>query len=207
MTKASSPLHFLTPPTEDGPLYPSVDIPVRSDLTRGGQAIGHQLLLMGVVFDFKRNPVSDTRVEIWQADCNGYYDHPRARGADALDDYWKISPNDLDPNFAYFGATHTDVNGIYWFRTIFPRWYHVFGTDRAAHIHLKMKNIENGVLTTELYFPGADEDAHRVNDRVYSSRRQQADLIVELQESSADRLSDVPLMTAVRYCRKDLMFL
>ena len=207
MSKTNNPLHFLTPPTEDGPLYPSVDIPVRSDLTRGGKAVGRPLVLMGVVLDFRRNPVPDTRVEIWQADSNGYYDHPRARGEDALDDYWKISEGDLDAGFSYFGATHTNTEGVYWFRTIIPRWYHVFGTDRAAHIHLKMKNIDNGVLTSELYFPGSEEDTHRNNDRVYGSRRQQGDLIVELQESSNERSAGVPLVEGAQYCRKDLAFL
>jgi protocatechuate 3,4-dioxygenase beta subunit len=51
---------------------------------------------------------------------SGYYDHPRARGLDALDEYWKIKRCDLDLNFNYFGSVETNTNGVYWFQTIIP---------------------------------------------------------------------------------------
>lgn len=201
------PLHFVTPITEDGPLYPPVEIPIRSDLTKAGTARGQVLILMGVVKNFKDQPVSNAHVEIWQADSNGYYDHPRARGADALDDYWKISQSGLDPNFDYFGAVKTSGDGVYWFQTVVPRWYHVFGTDRAAHIHAKMRHPDNGVLTTELYFPGEEHERHRSEDKVFGFRIQQPDLLVEFVESAEARLPGVPLVSDVKYCRKDLTFL
>ena len=104
----SRPL-FVTPFTEDGPLYPPDAIPRRQDLTNDGKASGQPLVLMGIISDFRNEPVSSTLVEIWQADSNGYYDHPRARGEDAFDDFWKISADDLDPNFRYFGAVETGL--------------------------------------------------------------------------------------------------
>ena len=78
-------------------MYPPVDIPERADLTNGGKAKGQPLVLMGIVYNYRRQPVPGTRVEIWQTDSKGYYDHPRACGEDALDDYWKITEDDLDP--------------------------------------------------------------------------------------------------------------
>ena len=197
---------FVTPPTEDGPLYPPGEIPIRQDLTNAGNASGQQLILMGVVSDYRGRPVRRARVEIWQADSNGYYDHPRGRGEDALDDYWKIDASDLDENFSYFAAIETGSDGVYWFRTIIPRWYHVFGTDRATHIHVKLRSLENGVLTTELYFPRDEDRRHQDVDRVYRSRRQQSDLFVEFVNSD-DRLPGVPLLPDAQYCRQDMSFL
>lgn len=201
----SRPL-FVTPLTEDGPLYPPGAIPRRQDLTNDGKASGQPLVLMGIISDFRNEPVRSALVEIWQADSNGYYDHPRARGEDALDDFWKISADDLDPNFRYFGAVETGADGVYWFCTIIPRWYHVFGTDRAAHIHAKLRSMDNGVLTTELYFSRDEDRSHREHDRVFSSRMQQPDLLVEFLGSD-ERLPGVPLIKGAQYCRKDMSFL
>jgi len=200
-------ISFVTPITEDGPLYPPGAIPNRADLTNDGKALGQALVLMGIISNYRSEPLAGASVEIWQADSNGYYDHPRARGEDALDDYWKISLDDLDPNFRYFGSVETDSNGIFWFRTVIPRWYHVFGTDRAAHIHAKLRSMENGVLTTELYFPGEDDEFHREQDLVFGTRMQQSDLLVEFLESKNDRLPGVPLIEEARYCIKDMSFL
>ena len=47
-----------------------------------------------------------------------------------------------------------EINRIYWFQTTIPLSYHVSGFDRAAHIHMKVWDKRNGVLTTEVYFPG-----------------------------------------------------
>ena len=193
MSELETSGEFITPFTEDGPLYPPVNIPKRTDFTNGGKAKGQPLVLMGIVYNYRRQPVPGTRVEIWQTDSNGYYDNPRARGEDALDDYWKITKDDLDPNFSYFGAAITDHNGMYWFRTVKPRWYHVFGADRAAHIHIKMRHKDNGVLTSEIYFPGKKSDRYRAHDPVYSRREQKPGLIIEYQDSLENRSPDVPV--------------
>ena len=207
MSENKNSLQFITPFTEDGPLYPPVEIPIRSDFTNGGKAKGQPLVLMGLVYNYRHQPVSGTRVEIWQTDSNGYYDHPRAQGDNALDEYWKISKNDLDPNFSYFGAVRTNQDGIYWFQTVVPRWYHVFGADRAAHIHIKIRHADNGVLTSEIYFPGEEADMHRAQDPVFSSRGQKSGLLIDFQDSMNDRLPGVPAIQGARYGRKDLYFL
>jgi len=206
MTDVETPPHFVTPITEDGPLYPPGPIPRRADLTSVGKALGLPLVVMGTISNFRNEPVPGALVEIWQADSNGYYDHPRARGEDALDVYWKISAGELDPNFRYFGAVETDSAGVYWFRTIIPRWYHVFGTDRASHIHAKLRHMDNGVLTTELYFPREEDELHRQHDRVFDSRMQKPDLLVEFV-SNTSRVPGVPLIEDAQYCRKDMAFL
>jgi protocatechuate 3,4-dioxygenase beta subunit len=207
MVKDNEEFRFLTPTTEDGPLYPPEPIPRRADLTNGGKAKGELLILMGVIHDHRRTPVSGAIVEIWQSDNNGYYDHPRARGSDALDEYWKIERSDLDPNFSYFGSVETDTNGVYWFQTIIPLSYRVFGFDRAAHIHMKVRSINHGVLTTEVYFPGDDEKANRDGDRVFQSRQQKSGLIVAFTDYKEHMLVGVPELDTAKYCRRDIFFL
>jgi len=207
MVKDNEELRFLTPTTEDGPLYPPEPIPRRADLTNRGKSKGELLILMGVIHDHRRTPVSGAIVEIWQSDSNGFYDHPRARGSDALDEYWKIERSDLDPNFSYFGSVETDTNGIYWFQTVIPLSYHVFGFDRAAHIHLKVRSINHGVLTTEVYFPGDDEETNREGDRVFQSRQQKSDLIVNFTTYGEHMLEGVPQLDSAKFCRRDIYFL
>ena len=58
MVKNNEELRFRTPTTEDGPLYPPEPIPRRPDLTNGGKAKGELLILMGVIHDHRRTPVS-----------------------------------------------------------------------------------------------------------------------------------------------------
>jgi protocatechuate 3,4-dioxygenase beta subunit len=198
---------FLTPFSGDGPLYPPEAIPRRWDLTNGGEANGELLILMGVVSDLKRTPVPRTLVEIWQADANGYYDHPRARGEDPLDEYWKIGRDDLDQNFQYFGSVETSPKGIFWFQTVRPRWYHVLGTDRAAHIHFKIRSSDHGVLTTELYFPGEMHDLRRVSDKIFQDHAQKEDFLFEVVGSHPEALPGVPSVDGAGYYRKDLYFL
>lgn len=207
MAKTNQELRYHTPTTEDGPLYPPEPIPRRADLTNGGKAKGELLILMGVIHDHRRSPVAGAIVEIWQSDKNGYYDHPRARGSDALDAHWKIERNDLDPNFRYFGSVETDTNGVYWFQTIIPLSYRIFGFERAAHIHMKVRSINHGVLTTEVYFPGHDEDKNRQGDRVFQSRQQRSDLIANFTHYKKQRLEGIPEVDSARYCQRDIFFL
>lgn len=190
-----------TPFTEDGPLYPPVPFPRSSDMTNGGLAAGTPLSLQGHVYDFRRQPVANALVEVWQADSNGYYTHPRAIGPDALDPYWQITPDQLDSNFLYFSSVETDASGHYAFKTIVPRWYHVLGTDRAAHIHMKVRSEQNGVVTTEIYFSGEEQDGLRGRDRVFGTRLDEAALVVELTQAEGAGGASAGLV-----CHRDIVF-
>ena len=190
-----------TPTTQDGPVYPPVPFPRSSDLTNGGSAVGTPLSLHGYVYDYNRQPVANAVVEIWQADVNGYYKHPRAAGPDALDPYWRITADQLDSKFDYFSSVETTGSGRYSFQTIIPRWYHVFGTDRAAHIHIKVRSVDNGVLTTEIYFPGDEHAERRDSDSIFGSRLDADDLIVDLN-SADEKGAGSPGFS----CQRDIYF-
>ena len=152
--------------TDDGPLYPPTAIPWLSDLTqlpgRSGRPEGQLLYLFGRIRDHQCRPVSGASVEIWQADNSGNYKHPRGGPA-----------NQLDLNFGYFGRVRTGEDGSYLFKTIVPSAYSLGDIRRAAHIHLKMRSLTHGVLTTEMYFEGDEDERIRSIDPVFSSRRKE----------------------------------
>ena len=187
----------ITPSTEDGPLYPAEEIPWVSDLTtvsgRPGVASGQIAYLFGQVKNAECHPVADAIVEIWQADDKGYYRHPR-----------HMAPEGLDPCFRYFGKVRVDDEGRYLIKTIVPSWYRIFDIERAAHIHMKVRSATNGVLTSEIYFSGEDQDQKRETDPVFQSRRQKEKLIIN-RSSPVDGF-DIPEEDGAAYCRFDVMY-
>lgn len=188
--------------TEDGPLYPPGEIPWLSDLARSrsgdGVADGQIMYLFGRVLDPQCRPLSGAIVEVWQTDSNGNYKHP-------------VAPhqNKLDPNFQYFGKVRTALDGSYLFRTIVPRWYNLFGNDRAAHVHIKIRHSHHGVLTTEMYFEGEEQDRLRKCDVVYQSRFEQikSRIVVAKEAPSSYRELKLAFEPSAVCCRYDLAFL
>lgn len=129
-----------TPEQMEGPFYPVVPIPIRANLIRDAEAInGQPMTLVGHVTDQLGQPMSGVRVEIWQCDGRGVYDHPRQGGV-----------ADFDAAFAGFGAQTTDAQGRYAFQTLYPVPY----TGRPPHIHVKLWQDEQELLTTQLYLQG-----------------------------------------------------
>jgi len=186
--------------TEDGPLYPPVEIPWLKDLTavggEGENPVGETMYMFGRILDAKGRPIPSAIVEIWQADNNGNYNHPRGG-----------HQNELDPNFGYFGKVRTAEDGTYLFKTILPKWYSMFGMKRASHVHLKMRHKEHGVLTTEMYFSGTEEDEIREHDRVFQSRFTPDRLIVTKETPEKYSGLDIEFETDAICCNYDLAFL
>lgn len=149
----------LTPRQSEGPFYP-LHLPLDSDndlvriAGRAEGAAGVWANVVGRVLDEGGKPVRGARVEIWQCDATGRYHHPGDRGGVAI-----------DPNFQGFGATITDGDGAYRFRTIRPVPY----PGRTAHIHFKIKGAGFEALTTQMYVaddPGNARDGlfNRIRD-------------------------------------------
>jgi len=141
-----------TPAQTEGPFYPT-RLPFDTDndlvVLRGAeaQAIGTVTHVSGRVLDTSGRPIPGARVEIWQCDHQGIYDHPRE--------------SDLarrDRAFQGFGQMLTTVDGDYRFRTIRPVPY----TGRTPHIHVKVFAPGGGRLTTQMYIagdPGNERDS------------------------------------------------
>src|SRR5258705_198944 len=89
-------------PDELGPL----DNDLINNYAKTGEAIGEQTIVHGYVLDGNGQPVSNTLVEVWQANAGGRYRHRN-------DTY--IAP--IDPNFGGCGRMLTDEHGYYFFPT------------------------------------------------------------------------------------------
>jgi protocatechuate 3,4-dioxygenase beta subunit len=132
-----------TPRQAAGPFYP-VELPLDddNDLIRvEGQpteAEGRSTNLSGRILDRNGRPLAGMRIEIWQCDANGRYRHPRDRGP---------AP---DPGFQGHGATVSDAEGRYRFRTIHPVPY----PGRTPHIHVAVFPSGERPFTTQLYVEG-----------------------------------------------------
>lgn len=137
-----------------GPFYPLVR-PGDSDadLTRvrgaRGVARGEPIHVLGRLLDVRGNPLRGARVELWQANALGRYDHPGDAGSSAA----------LDPNFQGFAALVTDRDGRFRFRTVKPGHYAIGnGLRRTRHIHFDIRG-RAGRLVTQMYFPGEELNA------------------------------------------------
>ncbi len=98
---------------------------------------GDVLFLFGQVLDTRGDAVPNALVEIWQTDAGGVYDHPGDPGT-----------ADRDRSFQFFGSTPVDAAGWYAFRTIVPGRYE----PRPRHIHYKVKQEGETLLTSQFYF-------------------------------------------------------
>ena len=133
-----------TPMQAEGPFYPdSLPEDTDNDLVKNGystiEAGGKILNLMGSLINSDSKPIKGMTVEIWQTDMNGGYRHMGSFGSKMRDD-----------QFQGFGRSITDKNGHFSFRTIIPVEY----PGRTPHIHLKLLNESENVLTTQLYIQG-----------------------------------------------------
>jgi protocatechuate 3,4-dioxygenase beta subunit len=133
-----------TPMQAEGPFYPdSLPEDTDNDLVKNGystiEAGGKILNLMGSLINSDSKPIKGMTVEIWQTDMNGVYLHMGSFGSKMRDD-----------QFQGFGRSITDKNGHFSFRTIIPVEY----PGRTPHIHLKLLNESENVLTTQLYIQG-----------------------------------------------------
>jgi protocatechuate 3,4-dioxygenase beta subunit len=148
----SQPLIFLPHTLSEvtGPLFGHSDIhPTDNDLTvqHAGQPMGERIIVCGRVLDGNGHPLSNSLIEIWQANAAGRYAHVRDN-----------HPAPLDPNFTGTGRTLTDADGFYRFVTIKPGaypWLNHENAWRPAHIHFSLFGPAFVTrLITQMYFPG-----------------------------------------------------
>ena len=133
-----------TPWQGEGPFYPDrIPEDTDNDLVKNGnstiEAGGKILNLSGSLVNRDSKPIKGMTAEIWQTDMNGVYLHTGSFSYKMRDDH-----------IQRFGRHMTDRNGHFFFRTIIPVEY----PGRTPHIHLKLWNERENVLTTQLYIQG-----------------------------------------------------
>jgi len=145
-----------------GPFYP-VAKPAEQDsnlsLLRGqARALGQLIEVTGRVFDIHGNPAANVRMEVWQANAAGRYNHP----ADT-------NPAPTDPNFQGYGVLRTDRLGRYRFMSIKPGPYpDDNGAPRPPHIHLDVTGRRSR-LVTQMLFPS--EPLNETDDVIEPRKR------------------------------------
>jgi protocatechuate 3,4-dioxygenase beta subunit len=154
----------LTPEQTEGPYYPD-DPPVErdADLTRlagrSQRAAGQIIEVRVRVLDRRGEPLRGARVELWQSNAAGRYDHPGDTNA---------AP--LDPNFQGYARLATGPDGLVRITTVKPGAYPSQRRMRTPHIHWLVAANGNE-LTTQMYFPGeALNQEDRVREKVADPR-------------------------------------
>lgn len=125
----------------------ALDHDLTRNAVRNGDPLGERIIVTGRILDEREKPVTNTLVEVWQANAAGRYIHK----ADQHD-----AP--LDPNFLGAGRCVTDADGVYRFLTIKPGaypWGNHPNAWRPQHIHFSLLGeCFSSRLITQMYFPG-----------------------------------------------------
>lgn len=167
----------LTPRATEGPYYPDhLPLDQDNDLTMitGGKAPASGVVTEfgGRLLNVDGKPISGAVVELWQADNNGCYIH--SRGAQP--------GKEKDPQFQGFGKIETNAKGEYRFRTIKPGLY----TGRTIHWHIRVKQNDKSMLTTQLFIAGVPQNDRDGILRGMGTEQQRLSVIREFKPKSSD---------------------
>lgn len=164
-----------TPSQTVGPFfhYALTDVPDQNILVNDDTE-GQRILIKGQVTDGEGTAIGDAMIEIWQADTKGIYKHPE-------------DPNqaEADPNFAGFGRTPTNEDGIYTFKTVKPGTV-AFDSETQQAPHINIRVFARGMLIhayTRLYFSDENNDDDPILDVVPEERRH---TLIALREDKGD---------------------
>lgn len=151
-TKVSAFAEAIEPTAESpvGPFYPIEHLADDdADLTwlRGHskRALGDVIEVSGRVLDRYGNPMRGAKLEIWQANAAGRYDHAN-----------DVSSQPLDPNFQGFAKLLTSDSGEWHITTIKPKFYDTPLGTRTPHIHFDVSGKHHRLIA-QMYFPEEKE--------------------------------------------------
>ena len=148
-----------TPSLTEGPFYPDMlpldqdnDLILIKDSTT--PSVGVITHLTGRILSSSGAPIRNATMQIWQCDANEVYLNTRDSAG---------KKNQQDKHFQGFGKFETGSTGEYRFRTIKPVPY---PGRPAPHIHIKIKQGDKELLTTQLMIRGHEGNAR---DGIFSS--------------------------------------
>jgi protocatechuate 3,4-dioxygenase beta subunit len=166
-----------TPSTILGPYYPVIRPVERdADLTRlrgrRSRARGQIIHVAGRVLNQRGEPLRGARVELWQANSFGRYNHPS-----------DPNPAPLDPDFQGYGLQVTDREGRFRFTTVKPGPYPFDGGTRAPHLHFQVTGRTERRVS-QMFFAG---EALNGQDQVLlATPRRREKLIADLLPAPPD---------------------
>lgn len=137
------------------------EYPMGSNICLDGK--GEDLVVRGRVLDVDGNPVEGAKIDVWQANDEGFYD---------------VQQKGIQPDFNLRGVFRTGPDGIYWFKAVRPRHYSI-PTDgtvgqlledlgrhpfRPAHLHYIISADGFEEITTHIFDP---DDPYLHSDAVF----------------------------------------
>jgi protocatechuate 3,4-dioxygenase beta subunit len=150
-----------TPPQTAGPFY-TPNSPLRTSLLEP-EISGTRILLSGTVLGTDCQPVPGALVDFWHADDRGVYDNQ---------------------GYRLRGHQFTDDKGRYHLETIVPGLY----PGRTRHFHVNVQAPNQPVLTTQLYFPGEEQNAR---DRIFNPQ-----LVIDVRDEAEDKVATFDFVLA-----------
>lgn len=128
----------VTPSQNLGPFFSLELLRSAINVVAPADVAGRRIRLDGRLVDGEGRPVLDGLVEIWQADAQGRYLHPRV---------WGRAPR---TSFVGFGRSGTVDDGHFWFETVMPGRTE---EDRSPHLNVAVSArglVHRGL--TRVYF-------------------------------------------------------
>ena len=124
---------------------------------------GEDMVVRGRILDTEGNPVEGARIDVWQANDEGFYD---------------VQQKGLQPDFNLRGVFTTGPDGAYWFKAVKPKFYPIpddgpvgrllrqLGRHpyRPAHLHYIITAEGFDPLTTHIFDP---DDPYIGSDAVF----------------------------------------
>lgn len=126
-------------------------------------AKGEDMVVRGRVLDVEGVPLSGVKIDVWQANDEGFYD---------------VQQKGHQPEFNLRGVFRTGADGSYWFKAVKPKFYpipadgpvgqllHDLGRHpfRPAHLHYILSKDGYDEVTTHIFDP---DDPYINNDAVF----------------------------------------
>ena len=142
-TPTTSAAACVVTPSETAGPFPSITLPVRSDVREDRAGLPLQLAITVVNAGASCAPVTNASVEIWHCDAAGNYS-----------EYGNLTSSTW-----LRGIQPVDGSGVARFTTIYPGWY----AGRATHIHIEVFVNNRSVKTSQIAFP------EEINSAVYAT--------------------------------------
>ncbi|SHF92284.1 catechol 1,2-dioxygenase [Kaistia soli DSM 19436] len=128
---------------------------------------GEPMFVHGHILDTKGNPISGAKIDVWQANDEGFYD---------------VQQKGIQPDFNLRGVFRTGDDGRYWFRGVKPKYYPIpddgpvgkllgaLGRHpyRPAHLHYIISAEGFEQLTTHIFDP---DDPYINSDAVFGVKK------------------------------------
>ena len=139
---------------------------------------GEDMVVRGRVLDTDGSPIEGARIDVWQANDEGFYD---------------VQQKGHQPEFNLRGVFTTGGDGSYWFRAVKPKFYPIPGDGpvgrllgqlgrhchRPAHLHYIISAPGHDTLTTHIFDP---DDPYINSDAVFGVKESLLAEFVKVEE-------------------------